>query len=145
MSIDKTGIVVRGMAPLLQVFDMPASIRFYRDIIGFEVISTSNGPTPPDENYDWALLSINEIQLMLNTAYEHDSRPDAPDPTRTASHQDTSIYFGCPDVEAAYEYIINKGLKIEKPHITHYGFKEIHFSDPDGYELVFHWPVNETR
>jgi hypothetical protein len=29
------GILVKGMAPLLQVFDMPASIHFYRDYIVF--------------------------------------------------------------------------------------------------------------
>ena len=28
-------IAVRGVCPLLQVFDMPTSLRFYRDIFGF--------------------------------------------------------------------------------------------------------------
>jgi catechol 2,3-dioxygenase-like lactoylglutathione lyase family enzyme len=32
---------IRGVAPLLQVFDMPTSVRFYRDKLGFEVVSTS--------------------------------------------------------------------------------------------------------
>jgi glyoxylase I family protein len=32
---------VEGVAPLFQVFDMPASIHFYRDLLGFEVINTS--------------------------------------------------------------------------------------------------------
>lgn len=36
-------IVVKGMAPLLQVFDMPAAIAFYRDKSGFEVVN-SNAP-----------------------------------------------------------------------------------------------------
>jgi len=36
-------IDIRGLAPLLEVFDMPASIHFYRDVLGFEVVSTS-GP-----------------------------------------------------------------------------------------------------
>ena len=35
------GIEIRGMAPLLQVFDMPTSIAFYRDVLGFEVATTS--------------------------------------------------------------------------------------------------------
>jgi glyoxalase/bleomycin resistance protein/dioxygenase superfamily protein len=30
-------ISVSGLAPLLQVYDMPASIRFYRDTLGFTV------------------------------------------------------------------------------------------------------------
>ena len=32
---------VRGLTPLLQVFDMPTSVRFYRDVLGFKVIGTS--------------------------------------------------------------------------------------------------------
>jgi len=60
-------IEIRGMAPLLQVFDMPTSIGFYRDVLGFEVDSTSK---PTGERFDWALLKLNGVELMLNTAYE---------------------------------------------------------------------------
>ena len=35
---------------------------------------------------------------MLNTMYEADDRPPAPDPARTAAHRDTTFYFGCADV-----------------------------------------------
>jgi catechol 2,3-dioxygenase-like lactoylglutathione lyase family enzyme len=34
-------IEVQGVAPLFQVFDMPTSIAFYRDVLGCEVVSTS--------------------------------------------------------------------------------------------------------
>jgi glyoxylase I family protein len=92
-------IEIRGMAPLLQVFDMPTAIAFYRDVLGFEVVSTSK---PRGEHFDWALLKLNGVELMLNTAYEDDARPPVPDPARIAAHDDTAIYFGCPDVDAAY-------------------------------------------
>ncbi len=36
-------IDVRGMSPLLNVFDMPVSLHFYRDVLGFEIVSTSGG------------------------------------------------------------------------------------------------------
>jgi glyoxylase I family protein len=48
---------------------------------------------------------------MLNTAYEKQDQPQVPDPLRIASHADTSIYFGCPDVEDAYNQIRAKDLK----------------------------------
>ena len=66
------GIEIRGMAPLLQVFDMPTSIAFYRDVLGFEVVTTSK---PGAERFDWPLLRLNGLELMLNTAYGEDSRP----------------------------------------------------------------------
>jgi glyoxylase I family protein len=91
-------IEIQGMAPLLQVFDMPVSIVFYRDVLGCQVKSTSS---PGKERFDWALLTLNGVELMLNTAYEEDARPPAPDPACIAAHEDTTIHFGCPDVDAA--------------------------------------------
>ena len=32
---------IHGICPLLQVFDMPTAIRFYRDVLGFSVHATS--------------------------------------------------------------------------------------------------------
>ncbi len=79
---------IQGMAPLLQVFDMPSSIRFYRDALGFKVISTSDS----GDDFGWALLRWNGVELMLNTAYEDDERPSAPDPARVAAHDDTGYF-----------------------------------------------------
>ena len=66
------GIEIRGMAPLLQVFDMPASIAFYRDVLGFDVVTTSK---PQGEHFDWALLWLKGVELMLNTACKKTSDP----------------------------------------------------------------------
>lgn len=128
-------INIQGMAPLLQVFDMPASLSFYRDIIGFTVADPTGGEV------DWALLRFNGIELMLNTAYEKERRPSCPDPNRIKQHADTALYFGCPDVDGAYTHLRSKGVKVKKPVITHYGFKALTVTDPDGFHLVFHWPA----
>lgn len=69
---------IHGVAPLLQVFDMPTAIRFYRDVLGFTVWSSSE----PGENCNWCGLRLNGAGVMLNTAYEADQRPPAPDPVR---------------------------------------------------------------
>ena len=135
---DHMAIEIRGMAPLLQVFDMPTSIAFYRDVPGFEVESTSK---PGGEYFDWALLKLNGVELMLNTAYEEDARPPGPDPARIAAHDDTAIYFGCPDVDAAYAYLRAHGVAAKEPKIAPYGMKQLYVSDPDGYNLCFQWPA----
>ncbi len=129
-------IHIRGLAPLLQVFDMPTSVHFYRDQLGFEVVTTDGKPA---DHFDWVLLRLNGAELMLNTAYEAHERPAAPDPARIASHGDTAIYFGCPDVDAAYQHLRAEGVNVEPPAITGYGFKAISLIDPDGYCLCFHW------
>jgi catechol 2,3-dioxygenase-like lactoylglutathione lyase family enzyme len=131
-------IEIRGMAPLLQVFDMPTSIAFYRDVLGFEVLTTS---TPRGEHFDWALLQLCGVELMLNTAYEEDARPAAPDAGRIAAHEDTCLYFGCPDVDAAYVCVRGRGVAAAEPKVAPYGMKQLYLRDPDGYGLCFQWSV----
>jgi catechol 2,3-dioxygenase-like lactoylglutathione lyase family enzyme len=129
---------VRGLTPLLQVYDMPTSVRFYRDVLGFEVVSTS--PKLGTDRFHWALLRLGSAELMLNTAYEFDNdRPAEPDHTRIAAHDDTGLFFGCPDVDAAYEELRGKGVTLEKPVVTGYGMKQLYLRDPDGYGLCFQW------
>src|ERR1700679_1245135 len=101
-------IEIRGLAPLFQVFDMPASLAFYRDVPGFAIVGRR--PLKSDGSYNWVLLSLNGVELMLNTAYEDEHRPAAPDRNRIAAHEDAAIYFGCPDVDAAYAHVRAKGV-----------------------------------
>jgi glyoxylase I family protein len=131
---------VRGLAPLLQVYDMPASVRFYRDLLGFELVSTS--PVLGEDRFHWALLRLGDAELMLNTAYEFDSdRPAERDHARTAAHDDTALFFGCPDVDAAHEELRGKGVAVKEPVVTSYGMKQMYVRDPDGYALCFQWPA----
>jgi catechol 2,3-dioxygenase-like lactoylglutathione lyase family enzyme len=58
---DDMPLRVSGTVTLLQVFDMPTSLRFYRDLLGFEVVQRSQ----PANNCGWA--------------YEEADRPSSPD------------------------------------------------------------------
>jgi glyoxylase I family protein len=132
-------VEIRGVCVLLQVFDMPTSIRFYRDVLGFEVVKTTS-PREGDQ-FDWGLLRLNDTELMLNTAYEQDHRPAQPDSTRIAAHRDTCLYFGCPDVDAVYHLLRAHGIDVNEPEIAPYGpTKQLYVRDPDGYTLCFQWP-----
>lgn len=127
---------IQGIAPLLQVFDMPASLRFYRDVLGFEVVSQSQPESGDD--CDWALLRLKDAELMLNTAYEKQNRPSNPDSQRNQLHADLCMYFFCYELDELYEHLQNNGLKTAPPSVTSYGFKALSVSDPDGFGLCFH-------
>jgi glyoxylase I family protein len=132
-------IEVRGVAPLFQVFDMPTSIRFYRDVLGFALVTTSPPLSANPDDVDWAMLRLNETEVMLNTRYERPERPSAPDPARVEAHDDASLYFGCPDVDAAYLHLCEKGVAVKPPRVAHYGMKQLYVKDPDGFVLCFQW------
>ena len=103
-------IDIRGIATLLAVFDMSASIKFYCDVLGFRVSVTDGRPAPQS---NWVLLQLSGAELMLNTAYDEDQRPPTPDLARIDAHRDTAIYLGCPDVDGAYTQLRAMGDKCE--------------------------------
>ena len=139
MPLEVKGIAVKSLAPLLQVFDMRAAIRFYRDLLGFTVTGTSPALSADPDHVNWCMLDLDGVTLMLNTAYDPDDQPASPDAPRWSGHQDTCVYFGCPDVDAAYTFLRSRGLELDPPKIAHYGMKQLYLTDPDGYGLCFQW------
>ncbi len=135
----KARIDIRGLAPLILVFDIQQSLQFYCEVLGFEIVSSDNaGP-----DYGWVLLSSGKTEIMMEPIYPKNHKPAEPDALRTAHHKDTALYFGCPDVDAVYEHLIAKGISVKEPRIVYYGMKQLYLTDPDGYLLCFQWPVSQ--
>lgn len=131
-------IEVKGMTPLIQVFNMPRSLTFYRDILGFQVIGDSGS----GDDSGWVWLKLGNVELMLNDQYEPGQVPSAPPVERTRWHGDTCLYFACPDVDAAYEMLKSKGIELGPPSIAPYGMKQLYISDPDDYSICFQWSTD---
>jgi glyoxylase I family protein len=131
-------VTIRGLCPLLQVFDMPQSLAFYCDRLGFEIVQSDRD----SDDCDWVWLRWGSAELMLNTAYEVNQRPAAPDPRRVAAHADTALYIGTPDVEALYSEWRDRYGDVAPPVIRDYGMKQWTITDPDGYLLCFQCPAS---
>jgi glyoxylase I family protein len=136
----------RYICPMLVVFDMPASLAFYRDVLGFKIVEAA---PPPDQargdEFGWVWLQRDEANLMLNTLYDPDAvRPPTPDPTRVAAHDDTALFIGCPDVQGTYEHLRACGLTVEPPSVAPYGMRQLYVKDPDGFTVCFQWPAETT-
>src|ERR1700737_765430 len=119
-------LTVRGLVPLLEVFDLPKAVAFYRDMLGFELVA----------GYEawWCILQSGETTLMLNTAYENGERPPEPEPQRLGAHADTPLYFSSPDPDAVYEHLRAKGWPVTAPEVTSYGMRQVSTKDPDGFQ-----------
>ncbi len=132
-----------GLCPLLQVFDMPSSVKFYRDILGFQLVGNSPIVHGRDGDYfHWCMLRRGGTTIMLNTAYDEGERPPAPDSARFAAHNDTALYFGCPDVDATFDQLLPFGVNVlEKPFTTVYNMRRFTIADADGYSLSFQGPL----
>ncbi|WP_298124567.1 VOC family protein [Brevundimonas sp.] len=127
-----------SVCPLLQVFDMPTAVAFYRDGLGFEMVQTSGEIDAPEGRYfHWAWLRSGAVELMLNTAYDAGERPASPDPERVQAHSDTLFYFSCDDADAFAEAVKARGLEVLEIRTAPHGSREVHLRDPDGYSLCF--------
>lgn len=128
---------MHGLVPLIEVFDMPRSLAFYRDTLGFAMV----GQSSPGDYCNWAWLRSGTAEVMLNTAYDPGTRPPEPDPARQAAHRDTCLFIGCPDTDAAYRHLVERGVEVKPPTVAPYGMKQLWFRDPDGYGICLQWPA----
>src|SRR6218665_3388940 len=83
---------VRALWPLLTVQNIAASIAFYRDRLGFDVIDEAKGP----EGLFWCRLTRDGASLMLQ---QGDEAEDGPAEGRGRG---VALYFVCDDADAMY-------------------------------------------
>ena len=50
---------------------------------------------------------------MLKMAYDPDTQTPSPEPARWRGHQHTSVYFSCPVVDSAYDYLDSTGAGLQ--------------------------------
>ncbi len=135
------GIDARGLVPLLQVHDMTVSLRFYRDVLGFEVVAASPERDTPEGRFShWMWLRLNQAELMLNTAYDEGERPPARDLARADGHRDVGLFIGVPNVDAAHAYLREQGIDASEPRTQSYGMRQCYLSDPDGFGICLQAP-----
>jgi glyoxylase I family protein len=132
---------IRGVCPYFEVYDMPTSLRFYCDQLGFTIVEHSPHLGGDPYRYHWVLLQLGEAEIMLNDVYEFDEeRPPREEHLRRRGPREACLFFGCPDVDAAYAELLARGVKIDRePKVAHYGMKQMYFHDPDGFGLCFQW------
>ena len=119
--------------PLLNVADIEESLRFWRDLIGFEETTRFES----EGRLAFANLRSGEVELMLN------ARGGDPGPRRARPHYtEAVIYFGVTSVHDLVRNLRAKGFDAPEPEAQEYGLDEITVRDPDGYEIAFTSPTD---
>ncbi len=121
-----------GPVPMFEVYDLAASVAFYRDVLGFEVIA--------EYRVMWCRLRWGAVELMLNTAYEPSEEPPEREPERLRGHRDASLWIDVPSPEAVYERLRAHDWPAEAPRDMPYGLRVASTHDPDGFALHFTCP-----
>ena len=127
----------------LMVTDVQQSVAFYRDVLGFDVITRVPvegevlGDNEPDQALVFASLKRGAGELMLQSVDSFSNEAPGIDPDNVPSAT-MSIYLR---VENLADLQANLGDAIIKPpKLSWYGMNEVWAVDPDGYLLTLGEP-----
>ena len=122
------------LRPMLDVPDLPATITFWTDVLGFEVLSRIDDdqgrPT-------WCAIGRDGVQLMFTSHY-HD---DDPDEEAHVAELTGSLYIDVDDVDAIASDIKGKVDFIFGPEDQPHGMREVAIQDNSGYVVIFGRPT----
>ena len=133
----------------IQVADLERSIRFYRDILGFELSFQWNPQAEyirtvvgyPDADIHAAVLRLPGANVFLEIL-EYRNVEKAPIDTRTANPGTAHIAFLTDDCDGLYAELKAKGVESVSEPVTpsigpNKGGRAVYMIDPDGIRVEF--------
>ena len=146
--VEMAVIEVKDVCTLMSVWDMPTTVRFYRELLGFEIVNSSPAYATEDgeELFHWCMMRAGDSYIMLNTEYDEGERP-AERPQQGEQRFGTWFFYSCADLDRAYETLKAAGVECKPPSFTKYGgkygFRTLAFRDPDGRGITLQHPVQQ--
>jgi uncharacterized glyoxalase superfamily protein PhnB len=117
---------LQALTPMLRTWDLPRSIAFYTEVLGFECERAS-------EEWGWASLRRDAAAIML-------ARPDA-HAGDTAPAFTGSLYLKTDDVDALWARLRDRVRVCYPIESFDYGMREFAIYDNNGYVLQFGQPL----
>lgn len=112
--------------------DYAESLRFYHDILGFEVIHEHRRPDKDDVKIDLKVNETTELELFI--------KPDAPQRVNYPEAQGLRhLAFATNQIETDIAELKAQGVEVEALRTDDYtGEKMVFFYDPDGLPIELH-------
>ncbi len=123
------------VTPNLIVTDIDRSIAFYRDVLGFSVVTT----VPDSAPFVFAWMQRDDVSVFLNTAGSvKETMPDLA--ARSVGGTNTMFMIveaGTPGegIDALFELVKSKARVVMPLKDQFYGMREFGIEDPDGYVI----------
>ena len=128
---------IGGIAPLLVVKNVPTTLAFYRDSLGFEI--TFQGPT--EDDIFFGIVQRGRAMIMMKAI----GVDPIPNYTRDLKqgHAPWDAYLYVPDPDALAEEFKSRGVKLFRPLSNNSdNLRGFEVQDPNGYVLYFGRPNN---
>ncbi|HZS28349.1 MAG TPA: VOC family protein [Candidatus Angelobacter sp.] len=134
----KTETNVQQAVPFFMVTSMAASLRFYVDVLGFEM--TMKWTPDGDGKVCWCWLKHGGAALMLQEYHKDAHHQNSGQPEGILG-LGVSVCFMCQDALAIYHQAKTRGVEAKRPFVGN-GLWVVSFLDPDGYRVEFESPTD---
>jgi catechol 2,3-dioxygenase-like lactoylglutathione lyase family enzyme len=122
--------MIRNSRYVIAVPDLERSARFYRDVLGFEVIEIGDP--------GWRFFVRDRCFIMAGEC------PDALPPQDLGDHS-YFAYLEIDEIDALYEEVTAKGATVIKPPRDEpWGMREFGIRTADGHRIMFGSPIRNV-
>lgn len=115
-------IVLQSLTPMLRTWDLPGTIRFWTETLGFECESR-------DEESGWAALRRDDVRVMISAPNDHLDEQ--------AAGFTGSLYIRTDAVDQLWASLENRARICYPLEDFPYGMREFAVFDNNGYLLQF--------
>lgn len=130
--------IISSISPFFIVADVPATLAFYRDKLGFDI--TFRGPSPDDEFFGivqrgGAMIMFKQLGVLVDG--KDVAVPPVPNYGREPAHS-WDAYVNVPDPDALAAEFASRGVAFSAPiRDNDDGLRGFEIKDLDGYGLYF--------
>ena len=121
----------KKLTPNIMVEDVNVTVQFYRDVLGFEILTT----IPESGTFDWVMMQRDGVQLMFQSRGSLSS--EIPLFTDRPIGATLTLYIDVTDIHALYDNVKEHVTIAQAMHSTFYGAQEFAIQDINGYILAF--------
>ena len=122
---------MKHLTPNLMVEDVNKTLRFYREILKFELVMA----VPTQGRLEWALMKCGDVEIIFQSRFSLTEELVALRDVEIGGS--LTLYFEIRGIEELYEMVKDKVEIVQELHPTFYGLMEFAMRDCNGYILVF--------
>ena len=128
--------MLKKLTPNLMVEDVARTLAFYREVLGFQVLTT----LPEQEPFDFAIVQRDSVELMFQSRVSLSD--NVPALTGVPIGASQTFYIDVEGIRDLYQALHDKVEIVVDFHTTFYGTQEFYFRDINGYILSFSEPAS---
>lgn len=124
-------MTLNKLTPNMMVEDVNATVAFYRDVLGFNLVMT----VPDSGRFDWALVKRDEVEVMFQARASLSEELPLFDGQPIGGV--LTFYIDMEGVDELYETLRPRVTVVKDLDATFYGTREFSIQDCNGFILTF--------